>query len=161
MASEKQVLVAVTNTVEIPYEIHLRGKSYQFDPQTLVPEDLAKMLVENQPKLFFLVKDDQVIDASKYAVKDVFQGKTVEEIFKMLPSDERLQIYALAKKLATEVRRREQREKEKELAAISDRGPDALQIALGIDSFPKDVIDGAVSTETKPDIKNVGTKGKK
>lgn len=148
------MLVAVFNTIEIPHTIKLGAVEYRFDPQTEMPEELAKKVVANQPNQFFLV-GEKVIDVSEYKVKDVFQGKTIQEIFNAFPEKERIEIYALMKKKAQEVAKRETKKKEVENVASKEVVPDALQKALNLEKVDKETLNDAVEGSKKPEIKKV------
>lgn len=148
------MLVAVVNTIEIPHVVRLGAVEYVFEPQTEVPDEVAKKIIANQPKVFFAV-GDKVLDVSEYKVKDVFQGKTIEEIFNSFPQKERMEIYALVKKKALEVRKRNEKIKEAEIIASKPVVADALQSALGLTDVPKESLEEAVSGDKKPKINKV------
>lgn len=151
------MLVAVFNTVEIPYVVKLGPVEYQFYPQTEVPDEMAKKIIANQPDIFFAV-GEKVIDISEYKVKDVFQGKTIQEIFNGLPEKERVDIYAYVKKKAQEAQKKELKKKAQEIVASKEVKPDALQAALGIENVPEEVISEATGESKKPEIKKVREK---
>ena len=149
------MLVAVFEKTQIPYSIKIGAVDYVFDPQAEMPDELAKTIVKNKPDMFFAVGEGQVLDVSKYIVRDVFQGKTVEQIFNSFPEKERLEIYAYIKKMAMRVTKRDLKEKNVEQAKFAERPADALQSALKLSKVEPEALKEAVEGSKEPKIKKV------
>lgn len=143
--------IAVFKTVQIPHQISIAGLTLYFNPICNdVPDGVGKTILKNKPDIYFEVKEDEAIDVSGYKVKDVFQGKHIEEIFNMLPEKERVEIYNLLRKKAIAAQRREEKETKKQHAVVAESAPNELQKLLNV---TKEQVDAEDAKTEKPSEK--------
>jgi hypothetical protein len=89
--------IAVHEHIILPHILNIKGKDISFEPTAEVPEEFGKLMVKNQPKVYFEVKDGETVDISKYRYKDFYQDKSFSQIFNLLTPQSKSEFIALVK----------------------------------------------------------------
>jgi len=144
--------IAVKTHIPIPHYISLQGVTYEFNPICDVPKEIGEMMLKNKPEWFFDASENGV-DISQYQVKDMFQGKTITEIFAMLSEKDKIDVYTYVKRKVEKARQRElEKQREEHMLVIkksSQENNDGLKVALGINDVPNEKINEAYEEAVK------------
>jgi len=81
-------LIAVTKALLIPHEVLIDGVKYNLNPSGLVPKFWADEALKDKEH-FYVPSPGADIDSSDHPKKDILAGKGIEQIFKLLPEENR------------------------------------------------------------------------
>ncbi len=94
------MLLAVKPHVLIPHVVTWMKQSFSFNPTAEVPDEFAESALKAFPKVYCL--PEELPADAKHPVKDSFAGKSLQEIFVLLPPERKARLMAYAQALVKE-----------------------------------------------------------